>query len=421
MQISQAVILAAGESSRFWPLNKQHKSLIKIMGRPLIWYTINGLKEAGINEIIIVQGPDKDIEEELKNYQISLSIKYIVQPEPKGMGNALFEAKNYLENQFFVLDVARFDAGDFINTMVEKRNASKANIVLLGVKTDRPNIYGILDIEGDKAKNIVEKPATGKEPSDIRAVGIYLLQKELLDYYEKVPEDMYAFENALLHYMKEKDVRVVITDKEVPSLKYPWDLLKVNEFLMNKYLVNREIKESAKVAENAIIKGNVYIGENVRVFEGAVIKGPCYIGDNCIVGNNAIVRDYVNIENKGMVGALAEVTRCIFQEDVHVHSGYFGDCILGKGCRVGAGTVTANVRIDRGMVKSVVKGEKIETGLDSFGVIIGENSKVGINCSSMPGVLIGSNCKIGPGTIIFENIGENTTVYTEAKNVIKKK
>ena len=48
----QAVILAAGESSRFWPLNQRHKSLIKIMGRPLIWYTIEGLKKAGIKEIL---------------------------------------------------------------------------------------------------------------------------------------------------------------------------------------------------------------------------------------------------------------------------------------------------------------------------------------------------------------------------------
>jgi len=62
----QAVILAAGESSRFWPLNQKHKSLFKIMGRPLIWYTIESLKKAGIKDIIIVQGPKKDIEEELK-------------------------------------------------------------------------------------------------------------------------------------------------------------------------------------------------------------------------------------------------------------------------------------------------------------------------------------------------------------------
>ena len=75
----QAVILAAGESLRFWPLNQRHKSLLKIMGRPLIFYTIESLKKAGIKDIIIVQGPKKDIEEDLKNYDLGIDIKYVIQ------------------------------------------------------------------------------------------------------------------------------------------------------------------------------------------------------------------------------------------------------------------------------------------------------------------------------------------------------
>jgi len=67
----QAVILAAGESSRFWPLNYQHKSFFKIMDKPLIWYTIEGLRKAKIKEVIIVQSPKRDVEKELKNYKFS--------------------------------------------------------------------------------------------------------------------------------------------------------------------------------------------------------------------------------------------------------------------------------------------------------------------------------------------------------------
>ena len=58
----QAIILAAGESSRFWPLNQKHKSLIKIMGKFLISYTIAGLRKLGVHDIIVVQGKEKDIE-----------------------------------------------------------------------------------------------------------------------------------------------------------------------------------------------------------------------------------------------------------------------------------------------------------------------------------------------------------------------
>ncbi|PIZ87258.1 MAG: hypothetical protein COX92_01555 [Candidatus Nealsonbacteria bacterium CG_4_10_14_0_2_um_filter_40_15] len=416
----QAIILAAGEGSRFWPLNQENKSLIKIMGKPLVWYTLNSLKEAGIGDIVIIQGPRKDIEENLKNYNLGMNIRYVVQLEPKGMGNALLQAKDYLDEQFFVLDVTRIDCGEHIELIMEKQKTTGVKVVLLGAKTNNPQLYGILDLEEDRAKGIIEKPGKGKEPSDTKVVGIYFLPKEFLDYYQRVPEKMYAFEDALSLYMKEKEVKVAITDKETPSLKYPWDLFRVARFLLDKYLKS-EIDQSAKIAKNVTIEGNVFIGKNTKIFENAVIKGPCYIGDNCVVGTNTLIREYSNLENNVLIGAFAEITRTVFQEDVHVHSGYFGDSIFGKGCRIGAGTVTANVRIDRGEVKSVVKGEKIGTDTDSLGAIIGGNTKVGINCSFMPGKLVGSDCQIGPGSVIFENVEDDTVLFTEFKNVKKKR
>jgi len=416
----QAIILAAGEGSRFWPLNQENKSLIKIMGKPLVWYTLNSLKEAGIGDIVIIQGPRKDIEENLKNYNLGMNIRYVVQLEPKGMGNALLQAKDYLDEQFFVLDVTRIDCGEHIELIMEKQKKTGVKVVLLGAKTNNPQLYGILDLEGGRAKGIIEKPGKGKESSDTKVVGIYFLPKEFLDYYQRVPEKMYAFEDALSLYMKEKEVKVAITDKETPSLKYPWDLFRVARFLLDKYLKS-EIDQSAKIAKNVTIEGNVFIGKNTKIFENAVIKGPCYIGDNCVVGTNTLIREYSNLENNVLIGAFAEITRTVFQEDVHVHSGYFGDSIFGKGCRIGAGTVTANVRIDRGEVKSVVKGEKIGTDTDSLGAIIGGNTKVGINCSFMPGKLVGSDCQIGPGSVIFENVEDDTVLFTEFKNVKKKR
>ncbi|MFA4998478.1 MAG: bifunctional sugar-1-phosphate nucleotidylyltransferase/acetyltransferase [Candidatus Paceibacterota bacterium] len=415
----QAVILAAGENSRFWPLNQTHKSLIKIMGRPLIWYTIEGLKKSGIKNIIIVQGKSKSVEEELKNYDLGADVKYAIQAEPKGMGDAILKAKDLLEDKFFVLNAERFDADDFIKPILEKQKSSSAGVVLSGAKTLTPWLFGVLELDGDKAKNIVEKPEKGKEPSDIRVIGVYLLSKEFLSYCQRVPENMYAFEDSLRLYIKEKEVRVVVFDKEPSSLKYPWHLFGAVEYLMDRYLLKTKISKTAKIAKSAVLQGNIHIGENVKVFENAVIKGPCYIGDNSVVGNNILVRHYSNLENNSLIGTNVEIARSIFQEGVHCHSGFFGDSILGKGCRVGAGTVAANVRIDRGEVRAMVKEERIGTGLDSFGFVMGDNSKIGINCSLMPGVLIGSNCLVGPASVIFENIEDNTNFYTEF-NVVKK-
>ncbi len=312
----QAVILAAGESSRFWPLNQRHKSLLKIMGRPLIWHTIEGLKQVGTNDLVIIQGPKKDVEEEFKNYNLGLNTHYVIQETPKGMGDAIFQAKDFLQKQFFVSNAERIDGGRYAEFLFGKQKSSGVNLVLFGIQTDKPWLFGIVDLDGDKVKNIIEKPEKGKEPSDIRVIGTYLLPKNFLDYYKRVSEHQYAFEDALSLYMKENDVRIVITQMEVPSLKYPWDLFRTNKLLMDKFL-RTEIKKSAQISKNVIIEGNVYIGENTKVFEGAVIKGPCYIGDNCVIGNNSLIREYTNLENNVLIGAFAEVTRSIFQEDVH--------------------------------------------------------------------------------------------------------
>lgn len=407
----QAIILAAGESSRFWPLNKRHKCLLKIMGKPLIWYTIESLKKAGVKDIIIVQGPKKEIEEDLKKYQ--LNIKYVVQPEPKGMGNAILKTEGLINGQFLVLDPYHFKIDDLL-----KLQKGKSELVLFSKETDKPWDYGVIvkdKSNPDKVTGLVEKPEKGKEPSNIRVIGIYILPKEFVSYFKRIEEKMYAFEEALNLYIKEKGPGLVINvEQEVPSLKYPWDLLNITKILMNKYLEGK-IEDSAQISKNVVIKGKVYVGNNTKIYGGAVIKGPCYIGNNCVIGNNSLVREYTNLENNVLIGALAEVARSIFQEDVHTHSGYLGDSVFSKGCRIGAGTITANVRIDRGEIKSVVNGEKTGTGLSSLGCVMGENTKTGVHCSFMPGVFIGSNCQIRPGSIVSENIEDNTAFSIEKK------
>jgi len=407
----QAVILAAGESSRFWPLNQRNKSLIKIMGKPLIWYTIDGLKEAGIKEVIIVQSPQKDIEGDLGKYNFGIDIKYVVQPESKGMGNAILCARKKITDNFLVINAYHFEAGEISKGALAKYPLDKGRIemILFGTKTDRPWDYGIFGFNivnnFNYVTSITEKPEKGKEPSPYKIIGVYILPLDFFGYLDRIPEETYSFEAAIKLYMTENSNKT--PDKpnltiayflpgETPTLKYPWDLLSVNKLLMDKYLRDKP-----------------QIGKNVKIFEGAVIKGPCYIGDNCVIGNNSLIREYTNLENNVLIGALAEVTRSIFQEGVHTHSGYFGDSIFGNGCRLGAGTITANVRIDRGEIKSRVKEEKIGTSLDSLGCIMGENTKTGIHCSLMPGVLIGSNCQIGPNSIVFENIEDNKTFSTE--------
>ncbi len=416
----QAVILAGGQSSRFWPLNNEHKSLMKIMGRPLIWYAIKGLNNAKIKEIIIVQSKNKAIEKELKQYKLS-GIKYIVQRKPTGTGDAILKTKRLIKGQFLVLNAERLDVEYYVEPILKKfkQLKEKNGLILVAGKTNTPWLFGILKVKKDRVIDLIEKPKLGKEPSNLKIVGVYFLPKEFLSYLEKVPSHPHSLENALLVYAKEKDERIVMVNRDTLALKFPWHIFDSNRFLINRFL-KPKISKKAKIAKSVKIEGKVFIGDNTIVFENAVIKGPCYIGKNCIIGNNAIVREYVNLEDNVLIGGNAEVVRSIFQEGSSVHSGFFADSIFDKNCKVGAGTITANLRLDRGNIKSVVKGEKIDTGLKSFGTIIGQNTKIGIRVSLMPGVLIGSNVLIGPNSLVRKNIKNNTLFYSEFKGVKKK-
>jgi len=419
----QAVILAAGESSRFWPLNSKHKSLLKIMGKPLIWYTIDGLRKIGVKDIVIVQSPNRKIEDDLKNPEFNIeNIQYAIQQEPKGMGDAIMSAKDRIKGQFFVLNAGRIDCQDIAAKMLEKSRQTGAQMVLAGQVTKNPWLYGVVSLNGDKVLEVIEKPAEGKEPSNIKVTGVYLLDNKIFDYIGNVlgsANHNEEFEVAMSLYAKDNDSRIIILDKDYSSvsLKYPWHLFDASKYLLNRFLTKKIIAKSAQIAKNAVIEGNVVIGENCKIYEGAVVKGPCYIGDNSIVGNNSIVRDYCNLENGAMVGALCEVGRTIFQPDVHVHSGYFGDSILASGVRAGAGVITANVRIDRGIISARVKKEKdgvkvlskVDTGLKSLGTIVGQNTKISTRVTIMPARFIGKNCQVEPATVVMRNIDDGTT------------
>ena len=412
----QAVILAAGESSRFWPLSEgMHKAMNYIFGKPVIQHTIESLKSAGIKDVIVVQSPRREIEKVINDPDV----KFVVQEEPKGMGDALSRAREFLNDRFFVLGAHHVNAHEFLNPMIKVAKKSNAGAVMLGRETETPWIYGILDIKDGFARGIVEKPEKGKEPSNVKAVSLYMLSPEFFEYLEKVPEHHYNFEEALDLYMKKNDVPVHISEKDTVSLKYPWHLFDLAKKLFEK--MESHISDSAKIHPSVEINGKVHIGENVKIFRNATINGPCYIGNNVIIGNNSLVRDYTVLEDGALIGMNAEVTRSIFQRDVHIHSGFFGDSIIGEGCRIGAGTITANVRIDRGIVKATVKGKRIDTGRKSLGVIMGRNTRTGICVKFMPGVLVGSNCTIGPNTLVKENVESNTLVYDEFKTIKKKK
>ncbi len=427
----QAVILAGGRSSRFWPLNTRHKSLTRIGGRTLLEHTLHGMAQAGITDIVIVQGPDRHIEQCI-DAPADTSITFTVQPEPNGMGDALEQAREHVDSACIVSGPYRFDAKNMVGRM---RSALETfDGAVAGAETRHPERYGMLSLSADRerATGIVEKPDPEDAPSRFKAVSTYLLTPDFFNHLDAVEKHEYHFEDALDRYMQEQDVAFIAVDEEPPSLKYPWDLFDFTERILDDQ--EQHIAESATIHDNVTIDGPAVIADNVTIYENAVIRGPCYIGAGSTVGNNAVVRHYTSIGRDCTVGANAEIRGSVIQDGFSCHSGFIGDSLIGRNVSIGAGVVTANrmVRNTPGDVRdrstqsqgrrrpdvSVYvreKDEHVDTGRNRLGMIVGDEADIGTCANIMPGVCIGAGSFIGPSTFVRHNVGERKQFFTRTE------
>ncbi len=419
----QAVILAGGRSSRFWPFNNQrHKCQINIFGQPLIYWTVEGLARQNIKDIVVIVRPDCIFRPALDSLakKMNLKITFVVQSKPLGTGRALSLAEKYIKHPFFVLWPYRIDAGAIIEQMTGVLKKTGHRLVLTALKTDSPWLFGMLKINKGQVVEIVEKPPKGREPSSLKVLGAYFLQPDFFNYYKKLKKHHSTdYVDALNLYLKDQPAGFIRPEKDFPELKYPWDVLKFMAEKLSAKNFQSRFPNCLKKGKNVVIRGKVFFGKNVSVGDNTIIQGPCYIGDNCRIGTNCLLRGPLNLEAGVMVGALAEMKNCLVQENTHFHSGYCGDSVIGRHCRFGAGFITANRRLDRQTIKAKIKNKKVDSGLTYLGACIGDNVCCGIHGGTMPGVLIGANSIIGPGSMVFENLKENSFFFVDFKKTGK--
>ncbi len=421
----KTVILAAGVGNRVKPLSiNKSKVMIKIMGKPLMQYVIENVAAAGFKDMVVVIGQN---DEDIKSYfgdgsKFGVNIQYVNQKEALGMANAVTTAEHLVGDSFFVVNGGDIFEPSLLKAMVSEFESSKADIVLSCKPVKETWKFGIIakNENGDVTK-FVEKPEKGKEPSNLAVIGVYILNKKIFDHYKKVAVSDQQYEDAIQSFIDDGGkVRAVSYNGFFGSFKYPWDLLTLNKYFMDKFLTERKISDSASISDKAVIDGNVFIGDNVRVLEGAVIKGPCYIGAGSLIGTNACVRDYSNIGNGCLIGVSSEVTRSIIGDGCWLHTNYIGDSVLSDNCKFGAGTKTANLRFDEKDVKVNVKGKALDTGMKKFGVIAAENCRTGINSSLMPGVKMGPNSIVGAGVCLQEDLEPNKIILLDKRSYVIK-
>lgn len=188
--------------------------------------------------------------------------------------------------------------------------------------------------------------------------------------------------------------------KEVfENCTYPWEALaKLTPLLQEKVEKDNVKINNGTLGQFVSIEGNYIIGEGTKIHANVSIEGPVIIGKNCTIQSGALIRPGCIIGDNCVIGHGAEIKHSIIQNKAKVQSMTFaGDSIIGKSTRVGSGTILANRRFDQGNI--TIKnstGEKVDVGTDFFGAIVGDNSRLGANCTTLPGSFIGSYTWILP-------------------------
>ena len=181
-------------------------------------------------------------------------------------------------------------------------------------------------------------------------------------------------------------------------------------------LKRMEHKTLGTVEEGAHLIGNVTVAETARVRSGAYVEGPSFIDEGADVGPNCHIRPCTSIGKNARVGNACEIKNSIIMDWTHVgHLSYVGDSILCEHCNLGAGTITANLRLDDGTVKMMVKDKLIDSGRRKLGAILGDNVKTGINSILMPGVKVGNDCWVGPNFMVERDLPPHTMALLRQK------
>ncbi|PVX26730.1 MAG: hypothetical protein CW691_00475 [Candidatus Bathyarchaeum sp.] len=420
----QTIILAGGKGKRVFPLAANSpKPMFKLLGKPLIHHVIDTLKEAGLKDYVVVVGHRG---EQIKDYlkdgsKLGVNIKYTVQKESLGMADALKTAEDLAEDNFFVVNADDMFEASLIKQMHRQFKEGKAQIVLSSKPVKETWKFGIIRVEDEQVTDFVEKPAKGKEPSNLAVVGVYVLTKQIFDYYKKIPVSDHQYEDAILQFIKDRNVvKAVSYGGFFAGYKYPWDLFAINKYLMDNKIKQQTIEEGVQIADRATVEGNVWIAKGAKVFDGAYIKGPCYIGENSVVGGNSLVRNYSSLGKGCVVGFATEIKHSLIGDDCWFHMNYIGDSIISDNCLFGAGTITANYRFDENNIKVQIGENRVDSGTNKLGAIIGDSCKTGINACLEPGVKIGPQSMVGPNVDLQNDLEPAKIILVDKNSYIKK-
>lgn len=377
------IYVEGGELIYPWPLDWKGFPFLELFGKPLIQHVVENFRESlAINNIVFLHNKVLDLETRKKISALGIET---AQVSIESSGNPSVVMQQIIE---YSLAEATTDT------------------IIMAWAHDLIGSW-LLSQEIRMLNNNVLLTAKEKE----YPLGLWIIKKDM-----KI--DLIA--ESSLKRTKEREGKIrIIKKKDYSLIKYPWDFLKVLQKFFER-VAFKYIHPEAEVSRWANIKGLVYIDRGAKIMSFASIKGPAYIGEDTIIGDHTLIRHSL-IERECVIGCHMEVARSILQPKIETHSGYLGDSILDENTHLGAGFISANLRLDRGEIKVNLGSRRINTGMKKLGVVVGAKANFGVSVSTMPGILVGKRAVIGPGTILFENVPDDVVVYNKCATIIKRR
>jgi glucose-1-phosphate thymidylyltransferase len=332
----KGLVLSGGKGTRLRPLtHTAAKQLVPVANRPILFYVLDNLKEAGINDVGIVIAPETGaaIKEAVGNGERwGFRVEYILQEEPRGLAHAVKVARPFLGQDPFVMYLGDNLIGSaispFCREFVERH--VDATVLLKGV--GNPSAFGIAEVDPQgRIINLEEKPRQPK--SNLALVGIYLFSAKIHKAIDQIkPSWRGELEitdaiQALLNQGGQVSSHVIGSWWLDTGKKD--DLLTANTVVLDEWLKHQLDGEVDALSE---VTGRVRLGQGSRVVNSKV-RGPVVIGENVRI-ENSFIGPFTSIGDGCQIMA-SVLEHCVLLENARVEGvDRLEDSLLGKGSAV---------------------------------------------------------------------------------------
>lgn len=442
MTSSVAIVLAAGLGTRM--KSSLPKVLHEVAGWPMLKHVTAALREAGVENIILVLGHQSHLVEDA----MGEGYKIAYQKEQLGTGHAVLQALPFLQEYqagqcLVVCGDTPLLKGQTIKALREKQESSDSEAIILTAEMADPTGYGRILKKDGRVAGIVEEKDAGTAEKAIKEIniGTYCFNIEVLN--RLLPKLSPA--NAQGEYYLTDIISLLVEEGkcvETYLLDDPAEAMGINnrvQLAEAERQMRRRINEEHMLAgvtmidsENTYIQAGVKIGQDTIIYPGVHLEGQTSIGKACEIGPDSrivdsAVADETHIKysylaeakvgqsctigpfsylrpgavlaKKVKVGDFSEVKNTYVGEGSKIpHLSYIGDSIIGKEVNIGAGTITCNY-----------------DGQHKFPTNIGDGAFIGSNTNLVAPVTVGPGVYIGAGSTITKDIPAGSLAVARGK------